>query len=528
MGRGAFILCKGTPMSRWRRLCVASIFVVASSIALTASVTSAAAPTPNYQGMWAVPNLAEAGWGINFTHQGDILFASWFTYDANGKPFWVSMTAQLQSDGSYTGSIDQTSGSPFSALPYDPTLFTHNTVGTGRVTFSDTNNGTFAYTLNGVSQVKPLARFVFAAPVPVCTFNAALTAAQAHNYTDMWAVPDLAEPGWGINFTHQGDTIFVSWFIYDANGAPFWVSATLTKTVAGTYAGALDATTGPSFNSVPFDSSHLTHSNVGTATVTFADGNNGTFTYTLNGVSRTKALTRFVFVAPGTVCEVASAASGAEGLWIGTTSTGQSVRAIILDDGTYYILYSRGGIDFGVLQGSSTAVNGVFTSLSDGMDFPIAIAEETSGVGSPATVSGTYVPHSSLQLTISGAGGTRTLMASYDASYEQPASLAAAAGSYKGKSGHAGGERPSTAFSLDATGLWGGQNDACAFTGTYTPRKSVNVFDWTVKASGTQGCIFGRGPLSGIMYYDPVTRQIHGFAPFLGDDDEWFLIGTKQ
>jgi hypothetical protein len=362
--------------------------------------------------------------------------------------------------------------------------------------------------------------------VPVCTFNGGLAAAQAVNYTDMWAVPNLAEPGWGINFTHQGDVIFVSWFIYDANGVPFWVSATLTKTVAGTYAGALDATTGPPFNSVPFDSSHLTHSNVGTATVTFTDGNTGTFTYTLSGVSRTKALARFVFVAPGTVCGVATAASAAEGLWIGTTSTGQSVRAIILDDGTYYILYSQGGFDLGVLQGSSTAVNGVFTSLADGMDFPIANAEETSGVGSPATVSGTYVAHSSLQLTIAGASGTRTLVASYDASYEQPASLAAAAGSYKGKSGHAGGERPATMFALDATGLWGGQNDACAFTGTYTPRKSVNVFDWTVKS--TQGCIFGRGPLSGVMYYDPATLQIHGFAPFLGDDDEWFLIGTKQ
>ena len=33
------------------------------------------------------------------------------------------------------------------------------------LTFADANNGTFSYTLNGVSQVKPLSRFVFAAPV---------------------------------------------------------------------------------------------------------------------------------------------------------------------------------------------------------------------------------------------------------------------------------------------------------------------------------------------------------------------------
>jgi hypothetical protein len=35
----------------------------------------------------------------------------------------------------------------------------------------------------------------------------------------------------------------------------------------------------------------------------FADGNNGAFTYTLNGVTRAKALTRFVFVAPSAICQ---------------------------------------------------------------------------------------------------------------------------------------------------------------------------------------------------------------------------------
>jgi len=257
----------------------------------------------NYQGMWAVPNLAEAGWGINFTHQDGIIFASWFTYDANGKPWWLTMTAQQQSDGSFTGSIDVTAGPPFSAVPFDPTHVTHATVGTGRLTFSDANNGTFSYTVNGIAQVKTLARFLFAAPVPVCTFNNALAATQAVNYQDMWAVPNLAEAGWGINFTHQGDVIFASWFTYDQNGHPLWVTATLMKTAARTYTGALDATTGPPFNAVPFDPSHLTHTTVGTATVTFTDGANGTFVYTLNGVTQTKALTRFVFRAPGTVCQ---------------------------------------------------------------------------------------------------------------------------------------------------------------------------------------------------------------------------------
>ena len=156
--------------------------------------------------------------------------------------------------------------------------------------------------MNGIPQVKSLTRFRFANPVPTCTFNGNLSPAAATNYQDMWIVPNLEESGWGINFTHQGDLIFASWFTYDASGGPYWVTSTLKRTGAGTYAGALDATTGPPFNAAVFDPSRVTHGEVGSALVTFADGANATFAYTLNGVSQTKALTRFVFRAPGTVC----------------------------------------------------------------------------------------------------------------------------------------------------------------------------------------------------------------------------------
>ena len=48
----------------------------------------------NVQGLWwADPAGSESGWGINFAHQGDVIFATWFTYDATGKAWWLSMTA---------------------------------------------------------------------------------------------------------------------------------------------------------------------------------------------------------------------------------------------------------------------------------------------------------------------------------------------------------------------------------------------------------------------------------------------------
>jgi HYDIN/CFA65/VesB family protein len=253
----------------------------------------------NYQGIWGTPT--ETGWGISFAHQGDLIFASWFTYDGTGKPIWFSTALEEQSDGSFAGALDATHGPAFGSEPFDATRVTHTTVGTARVSFSDATHGTLSYTLGGVAQIKPLTLFVFAAPVPSCTFNGTVAAARAVNYQDMWFV--AGESGWGINVTHQGDVIFASWFIYDASGNPTWVSAALNKTAPATYTGALDATTGPPFDSAVFDSTRVTHTSVGSATLTFADGANATFAYSMNGVTQTKQLTRFVFRAPGTVCE---------------------------------------------------------------------------------------------------------------------------------------------------------------------------------------------------------------------------------
>src|SRR5262249_48860896 len=78
-------------------------------------------PAPaNYQGLWwAAPAGSESGWGINFAHQGDIIFATWFTYDSNGKPTWFVATLQKTAEGVYTGDIVTVAGVPFDVLPWD-------------------------------------------------------------------------------------------------------------------------------------------------------------------------------------------------------------------------------------------------------------------------------------------------------------------------------------------------------------------------------------------------------------------------
>jgi hypothetical protein len=258
-----------------------------------------------YQGLWwKSPAGSESGWGMNLAHQADIIFATWFTYDASGKAWWLSMTAPLVSGGNvYSGTLYATTGPPFNAVPFNPALVVPIAVGTGTLTFSDTDNGTFAYSVNGASQTKAITREVFG-PMPTCRFGIQSDLAKATNYQDLWwNAPAGSESGWGINITHQGTTLFVTWFTYDLDGSPLWLSGTAQQTAATTYAGPLNRTSGPAFNAIPWNPAGVTLTQVGTMTLMFADGNHATFAYTVNGISQTKQITREIFRAPGTVCQ---------------------------------------------------------------------------------------------------------------------------------------------------------------------------------------------------------------------------------
>ncbi|HLX29578.1 MAG TPA: hypothetical protein VKV24_13940 [Casimicrobiaceae bacterium] len=259
----------------------------------------------NFQGLWwAAPAGSESGWGINFAHQGDVIFATWFTYDNTRKAWWLSMTASKVAPGTYSGTLYQTHGPPFSAMPFDPALVTRAAVGTGSLTFSDVNDAQFAYTVNGVSRMKTLTREAYASPMPICASVGAANFAAATNYQDLWwAAPPGSESGWGINLTQQGDVIFATWFTYDLDGTPLWLSVTATSSGGSVFTGMLYRTTGPAFDAVPFDPAAVVRTPVGSATFTFSDGANAVFAYTVNGVAQMKAITREVFVAPGTLCK---------------------------------------------------------------------------------------------------------------------------------------------------------------------------------------------------------------------------------
>jgi hypothetical protein len=271
----------------------------------------AAAPPPaalNVEGTWwNAPAGTESGWGLTLSHQDDVIFAAWYTYDASGKALWLSMTANRIGTNAYSGTLYRTTGPALDAVRFDPAQVQRIPVGSATLRFSDAGTGAFDYSYNGIAQSKPITRLAFG-PMPTCTFGGPSTPAAATNFQGNWWTAGGAESGWGVYFTHQGENVFASWFTYDSDGTPVWLSATAARVGNGVFSGTLVRTTGPAFNATPFDSGRVQRTPVGTLTVTFADGNNATFAYTVAfgnpqaRVTQSKQLTRMVFRAPGTTC----------------------------------------------------------------------------------------------------------------------------------------------------------------------------------------------------------------------------------
>jgi lysyl endopeptidase len=249
----------------------------------------------NYTALWW--NEAESGWGININHQGNIVFATLFTYDDAGAPMWLVMSrGDRQNGGSYSGALHRTTGPAFNANPW--TAIDATEVGTMRLVFSGPDTATLTYSVNGRGVTKAIKRQAFKT-LPECSWSYFDRSFEG-NVQDLWWNP--AESGWGINLAHQENTLFATLFTYAANGQGLWlVMPEGTQDSTGTYSGALYRTRGPAFDASPWSAIQPTQ--VGTMSLTFDDGNSGQLNYTVDGVSVSKPIVRQVFSAPRTKCE---------------------------------------------------------------------------------------------------------------------------------------------------------------------------------------------------------------------------------
>ena len=66
--------------------------------------------------------------------------------------------------------------------------------------------------------------------------------AAAVDYTDIWYIP--AEAGWGVNVVQSNTFLFITFFIYGADGKPTWFTGQVTQDSSGNFNGTLYSTTG--------------------------------------------------------------------------------------------------------------------------------------------------------------------------------------------------------------------------------------------------------------------------------------------
>src|SRR5262249_40690623 len=124
--------------------CVATVPPAASGGQICVGPASSSGPSAtSYEGLWLKND--ESGWGVNVTHQGTMLFVTWFTYDTDGTGMWLVMSNGAQtSPGNFSGTLYRTVGPAFSANPFTSISFPANytTVGSLSFSFTDANSGT--------------------------------------------------------------------------------------------------------------------------------------------------------------------------------------------------------------------------------------------------------------------------------------------------------------------------------------------------------------------------------------------------
>jgi len=256
----------------------------------------------NAQGLWWVPGGRESGWGLNITHQGNTLFATWFTYGPAGQPMWLVMSNGMQiGRNSYEGALYLTDGPSFASAVFDPARVSRAQVGQMRIDVFSTTAAQLTATVNGTTFYRLIGKQQFARAMPLCGTD--LQPGAAPNFTDLWwASPAGSESGWGLNIQHQGDTLFITWFTYETMQSVWFVGSNIARTGPATYSGTLYRTNGPPLSASPWDPSRVQRTAVGNATLEFRDAANGTFTYTVGATSASKQITRQVYAAPTSAC----------------------------------------------------------------------------------------------------------------------------------------------------------------------------------------------------------------------------------
>jgi len=220
----------------------------------------------NLTDVWFDPE--DPGWGLFVDHQGIAMFATLFTHDGAGNPTWLVMSNGVrQPDGSFSGMLFRTRG------PAAQAIDDIAPVGILRLTPLAGGGAKVLFVVDGQSTSRTMQRFLFdAAPRP-CGWSVGMPKSplRSANFTALWSDP--REQGWGVAVSHQGDTVFGVLFTYDAENRPSWAVMSHGRQAAtGLFSGEL------------YRAAKGRIGEVGSMTLEFSAGDQGTVSYRVDGV----------------------------------------------------------------------------------------------------------------------------------------------------------------------------------------------------------------------------------------------------
>lgn len=215
-------------------------------------------------------------------------------------------------------------------------------------------------------------------------------------------------------------------------------------------------------------------------------------------------------------------ATSAEGRWTGTTPTGRTVRALVLEDGSYWLFYTtRDNPDIlaGLVQGTGTSHSGSFGS-SNTRDFNV----EGAGIRA-ATMHGSYVPNKSFHGTIAYfTGDTDRLTSTYYGGSESAPNMTQVAGTYAGLRA----DHHTVTITVDSAGTLSGHSaDGCTLAGTLSPRAKSNVFHTSVTFGGG-ACPNETETVTRVALYDAATHRLYSAALNHARTSSFLFLSTKQ
>lgn len=120
----------------------------------------AAEPSP-YAGMWW-GGLGQEGWGVSIQQQGEVMFATLYTYELDGRTTWYYMPAGRKTSATrISGELFRSSGAAWVGQHYQGSSTKVVPAGTFELDFSSADAGTMTARIGSAITTRPLARFAF-------------------------------------------------------------------------------------------------------------------------------------------------------------------------------------------------------------------------------------------------------------------------------------------------------------------------------------------------------------------------------